>query len=267
MKTTLSFLFLSSTFFLIGHPLEPLECLKTGKTEDATKVITENFSLDKINPLTLEKSGFTPLIGKNLDDWKIHNDNPKVKFTLKDGVISGTGENIRDNSFLYTSAEYSSYLLYFEFRFDHLKGNSGLMYHSHYNDQKQFAGLQYEMDPGTKKMGDIQRQWTGLLYAENLNGWIYPNRDGAAGPDKSTAEEMKQFSEIGHEALNEEGWNTAFIRIRGKDIQTWLNGHLRTNLSYPKDNYPAKGSISLQIHGGKSCAASWRNIYILPLKD
>jgi len=270
MKTAILSICITSILFLQGHSHEPQEIFQSGKTEILTKVINESFSLDHTTPAILKEHGFAPLIGENLDDWKIHNDKPEVKFTLKDGIISGTAEELKGNSFLYTEKEYSDYLLYFEFRFDHLKGNSGLMYHSHYKDADgeriRFAGLQYEMDPGDKKMGDIKRQWTGLLYAEKLNGWVYPNRDGKGAGEKATDEEMTTFSKIGHESLNEEGWNSAFIRIRGDKIETWLNGQLRTNCTLPENLPLTKGSIALQIHGGPSCAASWKNIYLLPLK-
>ncbi len=243
----------------------PLAHLATCSTDAATRTIREHLLVTTMDPAMLE--GFTPLIEESLDDWKIHNDKPEVRFTLKDGVISGVAEDLKGNSFLYTAADYENYLLYFEFRFDHLMGNSGLMYHSIYTTEGKFAGLQYEMDPGDKKLLGGPRQWTGLLYAENLGGWHYPNKDGASGPNKADPKLLHALSAEGIRALNKTGWNAGFIRVRGNEIQTWLNGTLRTDFVYRSPNYPGKGAIALQIHGGKACAISWRHLYILPLPN
>ena len=79
---------------------------------------------------------------------------------------------------------------------------------------------------------------------------------------------MLKLSEDGQTALNETGWNAAFIRIRGTEIQSWLNGTLRTNFDFGELKFPLKGGhIALQIHGGKSCTVSWKNIYILPMEQ
>ena len=258
MKIRLLLILVANIGISHAHDCNTLETLQTGGNDAATATVNGQLLLDKVDFAKLKKHGFTPLIGNNLDDWKIHNDKPEVKFTLKDGIVSGTCENLRGNSFLYTNEEYDSYLLYFEFRFDHLKGNSGLMYHSKYNDAKKFAGIQFEMD-------QTKRHWTGLLYAENLGGWHYPNRDGAAGKEKASKETMRELSKTGQEAFNPTGWNAGFIRIRGNELQTWLNGKLRTDYIWKVDNFPGQGSIALQIHGGKSCAVSWRNLYLLPL--
>ncbi|MGB1937818.1 MAG: 3-keto-disaccharide hydrolase [Akkermansiaceae bacterium] len=260
MKLRLLLILAASVGISHAHDCNTLETLQTGSNEAATKIVNGQLLLEKVDLSKLGELGFKPLIGSNLDDWKIHNPKPEVQFTLVDGVISGSAENLKGNSFLYTTKEYDSYLLYFEFRFDHLKGNSGLMYHSKYNGAKKFAGIQYEMDPS-------KRQWTGLLYAENIGGWHYPNRDGAGGKDRASKEQMAKLSEAGRQAFNESGWNAGFIRIRGNEIQTWLNGKLRTNYTWEVPNFPGQGSIALQIHGGKSCAVSWRNLYLLPLEQ
>jgi hypothetical protein len=262
MKHAICLLLAATLPHLQANPLAPLTSCPT---DTATTIVKQHLLLDNVSLPQLTALGYKPLIADSLNGWSIHNDKPEVTFTLKDGVISGKGEDLKGNSFLYTTAEYDNYLLYFEFRFDHRKGNSGLMYHSKYNAANKFAGIQYEMDPGDKMMGAINRQWTGLLYAENLGGWHYPNRDGAGGKEKATQETMLKLSKEGTQSLNPTGWNAGFIRIRGNEIQTWLNGQLRTDYTWKGPDFPGKGSIALQIHGGKSCAVSWRNIYILPI--
>jgi len=123
------------------------------------------------------------------------------------------------------------------------------------------------MDNAVKYQDGMIRQWTGLLYAEKSGGWLYPNRDKAIGSRAIATKEWKNtLSAQGHQILDPSGWNAAFIKVRDNDIQTWLNGTLRTDFSSPDPNFAKKGAIALQMHGGKECAASWRNIYILPLQ-
>jgi hypothetical protein len=194
MKHAICLLLAATLPHLQANPLAPLTSCPT---DTATTIVKQHLLLDNVSLPQLTALGYKPLIADSLNGWSIHNDKPEVTFTLKDGVISGKGEDLKGNSFLYTTAEYDNYLLYFEFRFDHRKGNSGLMYHSKYNAANKFAGIQYEMDPGDKMMGAINRQWTGLLYAENLGGWHYPNRDGAGGKEKATQETMLKLSKEG----------------------------------------------------------------------
>jgi len=259
MKTKLTLLLITLNIL----QADPVEILKTGSNEATTKVIKEKFLVENIDPSSLAKKGFTPLIGETLENWSIHNDQPKhVSYTLENGVIKGAANNLPKNSFLFTKEEYKDYLLYFEFKFDHMKGNSGVMYHSVQKSPKEMTGLQYELDNSQ----DGKRQWTGLLYAEQSGGWHYPNRDGKIkGLEKSTPEFMEELSRIGKETLNDDGWNAGFIRLRGNDIQTWLNGVIRTDFVFPEEAFPGKGAIALQVHAGGSCAVSWKNIYILEL--
>jgi hypothetical protein len=129
MKLRLLLTLAASLGIAHAHDCNTLETLQTGSNDAATATVNKQLLLDKVDLTKLKELGFKSLIGTNLDDWKIHNDKPAVKFTLKDGVISGVAEDLKGNTFLYTNEEYDNYLLYFEFRFDHLKGNSGLMYH------------------------------------------------------------------------------------------------------------------------------------------
>ena len=241
--------------------------LTEAPTPVATQAIQKHLLLHQVDLKLFQNLGFKPLIGKDLSSWKIHNPSDAVSYSLEDGVISGKAQNLKGNSFLYTSDKYADFLLYFEFRFDHMKGNSGLMYRSQYQG-KNFTGLQYEMDNAVKVQDGVTRQWTGLLYAEKSGGWLYPNRDKAIGSRAIASLEWKnQLSAKGHQTLNSSGWNAAFIRVRGNEIQSWLNGELRTDFSSPDPDFAQQGAIALQMHGGKECAASWRNIYILPLSQ
>lgn len=249
-------------------PTTAYETLATLPVEGVQEVVEKHLQLDTVQFNALKTAGFTPLIGDTLDGWKIHNDKPEATYTLKDGVISGVSKKLKGNSWLYTTEQYADFLLYFEFKFDDLSGNSGVMYRSHYRGNA-FAGLQYEMDNAVKKSDGMVRQWTGLLYAENAGGWYYPNRDRKIDDlDKASIEWKNQLSTEGHDALDETGWNAAFIRVRGKEIQTWLNKQIRVNYNASGQNFPTdEGMIALQLHGGRSCAASWRNMYIKPLKS
>ena len=234
--------------------------LATCTTEDADAIVKEQLQLETVDLEQLKTLGFRPLIGDSLEGWNTNLDSPQAKYTLNNGVISGVSNKLKNNTWLYTTEEFSDFLLYFEFRFDDMSGNSGLMYRSAHKDEK-YAGLQYEMDNAVHSFAgtDYKRQWTGLLYAENAGGWQFPK-------PKSPKSEKNKLSQEGHKALDSTGWNAAFIRARGSDIQTWLNKQIRVNFTIDNPDAPVSGAIALQLHRGHSCAVSWRNIYILPLK-
>jgi hypothetical protein len=80
---------------------------------------------ESAKPEVAEKS--TPLFnGKDLTGWKIVGGNGQYK--VEDGCIVGFGENIKGNTFLRTEKTYTDFELTYEFKFDSLNGNSGVMF-------------------------------------------------------------------------------------------------------------------------------------------
>ncbi|MFT5905638.1 MAG: hypothetical protein ACI9E1_001237 [Cryomorphaceae bacterium] len=194
--------------------------------------------------------------GKDLTGWK------KVggtgQYRVEDGCIVGFGENIKGNTFLRTEKTYTDYELTFEFKFDHRKGNSGVMFRANQKPSDDGNGRVF----GYQCEGDNKdRSWTAGLYDEARRGWLYPTKG------KDGAELAKKFTEQGNKIFKWEDWNTITIRCEGNHIQTWLNGEKRVDfIDEDKKNDTREGFFGLQVHGGKSFQARWKNIVLKQLK-
>jgi hypothetical protein len=193
--------------------------------------------------------------GKDLTGWKKVGGTGQYK--VEDGCIVGFGENIKGNTFLRTEKTYTDYELTFEFKFDHLKGNSGVMFRANQKPSDDGNGRVF----GYQCEGDnTDRSWTAGLYDEARRGWLFPTKG------KDGAELAKKFTEQGNNVFKWEGWNTITIRCEGNHIQTWLNGEKRVDfIDKDKKNDTREGFFGLQVHGGKSFQARWKNIVLKQL--
>ncbi len=208
-------------------------------------------SLQEMNAKGLTAAGFSSLFtNDSLEGFQQRMDE-KAEFAIKDGVLTGKAVNMRSNSFLCTKKEYADFIIAFEFKFDHLEGNSGFMFRGLYNDEKGVVyGYQCEHD-------NNDRSWTAGLYDEKRRGWIYP---------KKKTDFAKTFTEQGQKAFKKDGWNYIVIKCVGNKIDSWLNGEHRIDLT---DDHPehatAKGFFGFQVHSGKKCDVRWRNVLIKEL--
>lgn len=191
--------------------------------------------------------------GKTLKGWKKVGGTGDYK--VEDGCIVGHGENIQGNTFLITEGEFADFDLTYEFKFDDLTGNSGLMFRAAQKDGEndKVYGYQCEAD-------NTKRSWTAGIYDESRRGWLFPLKHEAH------KERASWFSSEGQSATNLDDWNTIRIRCKGNHIQTWLNGVKRADFvdTDPK-NDTRSGFFGLQVHGGKSCNVRWRNFVLTPL--
>lgn len=194
--------------------------------------------------------------GKTLDGWK--KVNGTGQFKVEDGCIVGFGKNVRGNTFLRTEKEYTDFDMSFEFKFDDLSGNSGVMFRAAQKPGENGRVFGYQCEGDNK----FDRSWTAGLYDEARRGWLFPEQKKAVNKDRRdwfTAEGKKIFK------LND--WNTIRIRCKGNHIQTWLNGVKRVDhVDTDPEHDTRKGFFGLQVHGGKSCNVRWRNIKLTLLK-
>ncbi len=193
--------------------------------------------------------------GKTLTGWKkVGGDG---EFKVEDGCIVGFGKNISGNTFLITEKSYTDYDFTYEFKFDDLTGNSGLMFRAAQKpgENGRVFGYQCEAD-------NTKRSWTAGLFDEARRGWLFPRQK-----DKLSADHRKWFSAEGNEIFKSDDWNTIRIRCKGNHIQTWLNGAKRVDfVDTDKQHDTRSGFFGLQVHGGKSCNVRWRNLKLTPLK-
>lgn len=193
--------------------------------------------------------------GKDLTGWKIVGGTGEFK--VEDGCIVGAGENVKANTFLRTEQTFKDFEFTYEFKFDDLTGNSGVMYRANQRDgDGKVFGYQCELDNNT------ERAWSAGLYDESRRGWLSPTKDKS----EEATEFADKFTQQGIKIFKWDGWNKVTIRCQGNHIQTWLNGELRVDF---KDTDPEhdtrEGFFGLQVHSGKSCKVRWRNLVLKPL--
>lgn len=219
-----------------------------------------------ISPVSALEAGFTSLFnGKDLTGWK--KVNGSGEFRVENGEIAGTGKNVQNNTFLRTEATYRDFDFRFEFKFDDLSGNSGMM----------FRGLQREGEDGRvfgyqcEHDNDKKRAWTAGIYDESRRGWLVPFRND--DPKKEFPEDEKKaheearhaFTKEGQEAMKWDDWNEVRILCEGKRIRIWLNGKERADFSDDAPEFTPEGFFALQVHSGDSCQVRWRNLRIKEL--
>jgi len=178
--------------------------------------------------------------GKNLDGW--HQATGDAEYAVEDGCLVGTYHVNKGggNSFLVTDANYSDFILEFEYKIE--KGNSGIQFRSAVRDNGRVGGYQFEIE------GNPDRGWGGGLYDEGVT-WIYP----------------LTFNQPARKAQKYGEWNKGRIECIGESIRTFVNGIECANVL--ASDY-SDGFIGLQVHatrdpemeGQKMC---WRNIRIL----
>lgn len=189
------------------------------------------------------KNDWTPLFnGKDLKGWKQLNGT--APYSIANGEIIGVTKTNTENSFLCTEKNYGDFILEFDVLLDP-SINSGVQFRS--NSIKNFKdgkvhGYQFELDPS-------DRAFTGGIYDEGRNGWIYP----------------LSLNPKAQKAFRNGVWNSCRIEAIGNTIKTWVNG---VQCAYLVDDVTASGFIALQVHSigsdekqaGKEIR--WKNIKI-----
>lgn len=186
------------------------------------------------------EEGFTTLFdGKSLDGWE---GDPAI-WSVKDGVIVGKAEMIKQNNFLRLKKEYGDFVLRVQVRLVGNQGNTGV----------QFRSVRI---PNTPMMSGFQADYAnvakycGMLYDEKRRGILL----------QPTEEKIK-------EAANKPGeWNDLEICAKGDRIAISLNG-VKTIEYTEKDAKIARaGLIGLQAHAGTKMEVQFKNIRIKELK-
>ena len=194
-----------------------------------------------------DKDGWQSLFdGKSLAGWK--QVNGTAAYQVIDGTIVGTTRTGTPNSFLATEKSYGDFILEFEVRQSVGPTNSGVQFRSQSKPdvmQGRVHGPQIELDPS-------ERQWTGGVYDEAMQGWWYP---GTLAPHPG----LYKFDQ----------WNQVRIEAIGPSMRTWVNG---VPTAYVIDPSYSEGFIALQVHSiDKPEEAGrkihWRNLRIKETKQ
>jgi|GEM_PF-22274 len=179
--------------------------------------------------------------GQNFDGWE--KKNGTASYEIRDGTIVGISQLNTPNTFLCTKETYADFILEMDVKID-VGLNSGIQVRSlslPEVDNGRVHGYQVEIDPA-------ERAWSGGIYDEARQGWLYP----------------LSINEKGRSAFKNGEWNRYHIEAVGNTIRTWVNGVQCANLII---DLTPEGFIALQVHGIKQksqegLTVQWRNIRI-----
>ncbi len=179
--------------------------------------------------------------GSDLKGWVKRNGNAEYRIVNK--AIVGVSQLNTPNTFLCTEETYGDFVLELDVKVE--PGlNSGIQIRSLSDpnvNNGRVHGYQIEIDPG-------DRAWSGGIYDEARNGWLYP----------------LSINPKGQKAFKNGQWNTYHIEAIGPRLKTWINGIPCANVLDPQT---ARGFIALQVHqikreDQKGLTVQWRNIRI-----
>ena len=179
--------------------------------------------------------------GTDLKGWVKRNGNAEYKIENK--TIIGVSRLNTPNTFLCTETLYGDFVLEMDVKVD-IGLNSGIQIRSISDPgimNGRVHGYQVEIDPAA-------RAWSGGIYDEARNGWLYPL---SVNPE-------------GQKAFRNGQWNKYHIEAIGNTLKTWINGIPCANVL---DSQTAKGLIALQVHQIKKpeqegLTVQWKNIRI-----
>jgi Domain of Unknown Function (DUF1080) len=174
---------------------------------------------------------FVPLFnGKDLTGWKPHG---QERWVVDQGEI--LGETLtKEYGYLSTEKTYRDFELKVRFKAEG-QGNSGVFYHSTL-DGVDIMGVQAEVDP---RPG----MHTGGLYEAAGRGWLVKPNEAA------------------EKALVVGGWNDMRVLVRGRHVQTWVNGVAAVDYVDPAPKY-TDGLVALQLHSGGEGRMRFKDIAI-----
>lgn len=191
--------------------------------------------------------------GKNLDGWKNPYEWGEAK--VVDGEIHLTASK---KFFLVTEKTYDDFIFEGEVMLPEGKANSGFMFRCHVEPNKVY-GYQAEVDGS-------ERRWSGGLYDEGRNGWLWPSQKGRTKVPAALEHEAESKAHFAKPevagALDRLGWNKYRITAKGDSIKIEVNGTVTTEY---KDKTDASGHLGIQHHGEKGALYRFRNLKVTEL--
>ena len=171
--------------------------------------------------------------GKNLKGWKVHG---TEKWYVENGELICESGPDKQYGYLASEKDYKDFELTVEFK-QESNGNSGVFFRSTIEGTK-ITGWQAEVAPKGHN--------TGGIYESYGREWLIK-------PDPSL-----------DAVLKEGDWNTLTVKVKGDQVDTFLNG---TQMITFKDEKigAANGKIALQIHDGGGVKVRWRKVEIKKL--
>jgi len=171
--------------------------------------------------------------GKDLAGWTAIGEE---KWFVENALLVCENGPSKQYGYLATVKKYKDFDLSVSFK-QESNGNSGVFFHSSFEGTK-VTGWQAEVAPPGKS--------TGGVYESYGRGWLIK-----PAPEKDKALKMGE-------------WNTMRVRVKGKEVVTWLNGVEMIRLTDDKIG-SVDGAIALQIHEGDDIRVLWKNLVVKKL--
>ena len=169
--------------------------------------------------------------GSDFSGWQEPENN--IWWSIEDGVLIGKNDPELKGSTLWTSKEYTDFILQLDFRFGPGSVDSGVFIH------KESEQIQIGIS------SSLKRDMTCSPY---VAGKGYP------------------VEGVGVAALlKKDDWNTVRIQVAGNVYTVMLNG--KQVLEYPSLTAVEKGPLGLQIHPGQDMQISFKNILIAEISS
>lgn len=198
-------------------------------------ILSSMHTINADEPMT-EQNGEKLFDGKTLDGWRISD--PKVgkeQWLVEDGTIIAENKGGAGTD-LWTKKDYVDFDLTLEYK-----------------------TLSDDYDTGVFLRGgdpQVQIGISGSLKID-LTACVYAPKDKKGSYPINKNEEVVKLNKVGE-------WNTLRIILKGKRIQTYLNGESIND--YKSLTISDKGPIGLQIHKGRKMKVLFRDITVQELK-
>jgi hypothetical protein len=173
--------------------------------------------------------------GENLDGWECEPAELISDWGVENGELVGenTGE---EASLLWTTRSFRDFEAELEYITLSEDYDTGLF----------LRGMSHQAQIGISR--SLQKDMTGCIYAPKDEQGSYPGQ----------TDKVAEFHKIGE-------WNHLKVIMRGKQIQTILNGE--PFVDYVAVNIPDEGPVGLQLHGGVHMKVKFRNITLRELSE
>lgn len=176
--------------------------------------------------------------GKDLTGWETDTDGV---WSVKDGMIVGSSNGLKFNTFLRYKKQYGNFVMKAKFRMVTGEGNSGIQFRSSAPpNSHQVHGFQ----------ADVGDKYWGCLYDEARRNKILVQ----APPETLT------------KVIKKTGWNEYVIKAEGNHITLQLNGFTTVDYTEKDPAIATSGVIALQLHAGHPYVVQFKDLTIQALK-
>lgn len=171
--------------------------------------------------------------GKDMAGWTT-SDGPD-HWTVEDGQLVGENQD-KKGSILWTEQEFKDFELTLDYQTPSPDYDSGVF----------TRNISHQVQIGVSR--SLKVDLTGCIYAPKDKQGSYPAR----------TDKVQEFHKLGE-------WNHLRVIVKGKRIQTFLNGE--PFVDYEGITIPEKGPLGLQLHGNVHMKMLFKNIELTPLVD